>query len=103
MQAQGLQAPDLLAELTPEQWGLWRRHPITQLVLERYLPDFRMILERTVMDAWTGGKITLNAEQEARGRLLTTRFVEELNLPTVREFYGVAPQLEQNPLARVRP
>ena len=85
------QAPPELAELTPEQWALWRQHPVSQLLLRRYLPDWRGALERQTLTGWVYGRLSLNAEQEARGYLLAINLIEGLGLNQVREFYGIGP------------
>jgi hypothetical protein len=86
---EGQQAPVELSELSNEQWSLWLHHPITKVVLQRYLPDFRAALERQTLNAWTGGTLSLQAEQEARGYLLSIFLVENLSLDQVRTFYGM--------------
>lgn len=96
MKAADQESPTLLWELSPEQWALWRRHPVTALLLDRYLPDMRAALERQVLNAWTSGQLSLNAEQEARGHLLASHMVEGLTLDHVREFYGVTPEPERS-------
>ena len=85
------------SKLTPEQWALWRRHPISVLVLHHYLPDFRAALERQAMNGWMVGTLTLQAEQEARGYLLTAHMVENLSLEAVRTFYGVEDEKAKRP------
>ena len=87
--------PAILAELSPEQFNLWRRHPVSALLLERYLPDFRAALERNALNAWLGGNLSLNAEQEARGYILTTHLLENLHVEQIREFYGLQPWEDQ--------
>lgn len=84
-----VQVPHLLTELSVEQWALWRRHPVSDLLLARYLPDWRGALERQALDGWIGGKLTLQAEQEARGYLLGAHMIENLALDQVRTFYGL--------------
>lgn len=69
---------------------MWRRHPITDLVIRRYLPDFRGALERSALNSWLGGTLSLNAEQEARGHLIAAHLIENLDLATVRVFYGLS-------------
>ena len=83
--------PQLLRELSPEQWNLWRHHPVTELLLTRYLPEFRRGLERQTLNGWMAGMLSLANEQEARGYLLTAHMIENLSLDHLRVFYGVAP------------
>jgi len=87
------EVPPLLHELSPEQWNLWRHHPITELLLTRYLPDFRRGLERQTINGWMAGLLSLANEQEARGYLLTAHMIENLSLEHLRVFYGMAPPL----------
>lgn len=86
---EGTKAPDLLNELSPEQFALWRRHPVTQLVFDRYMGDFRFTMERDTIDTWMAGRLTLNLELEARGYLLTMHLLQGLSLPMLKTFYGV--------------
>jgi len=87
--AEPAEVPAVLLEISPEQFNLWRRHPVSALLLERYLPDFRAALERNALNAWLGGNLSLTAEQEARGYILTTHLLENLRVDQVREFYGL--------------
>ena len=84
--------PPLLAELSAQQFQEWRRHPVSQLLLERYLPDLRRGLEREAWNAFLSNRLSLVAEQELRGRLLTMVELEQLPLAVVRVFYGLDPQ-----------
>lgn len=79
--------PPLLRELTPEQWALWKRHPVTALVMERYLPDFRRSMEQQVLHNWLDGHLTLQLEQQARGYILGAYLIEALSLQQVMGFY----------------
>lgn len=85
---------------------MWLHHPITRIVMQHYLPDFRTALERQTVDAWMNGRTTLKDEQEARGYLLTIALIERLNLDQVRVFYGLeatwAVAEEQAPLRNRR-
>jgi hypothetical protein len=47
--------------------------------------------EREIVARWHAGQLLLTDEQEARGRQLASKGIEDLVLPTVREFYGVNP------------
>ena len=84
-----LEPPAHLAELTPEQFSLWRHHPVTALVLGRFLPDYRTALERILLNLWLAGNLTLSQEQQFRGQLLATEFVGNLDLATLRAFYEI--------------
>ena len=82
-------APDLalLAELNPQQWALWRQHPVSKVLL-RDLGDYGRELRRRVLEDWEAGRLTLAEEQERRGRLGCLSDVLGLSLDDVREFYG---------------
>ena len=86
--------PPLLAELTPVQWAEWARHPVTALVLERYLEDLRHDAEAEVLVAWANMRMTPQYEQHMRGMLIGAQFLQTLTLDKVRAFYGVAAKPE---------
>lgn len=96
-------APAALAELTVEQWALWRHHPVSALLLERYMPDFRSALERDTLNAWLAGNLTLQGEQDARGLIHCSQMIENLSLDQVRAFYGLPTFREQVEREKVRP
>jgi hypothetical protein len=82
--------PHLLTELAPEQFNVWRHHPVTRLVFDDYLEALAFRIEVQVLNGWLSGNLTLDLEQEARGRLLAYRLlVQNLNLPIIREEYGL--------------
>ena len=85
------QPPRLLAELSNEQWGAWRHHPVTQMLMNRYLPDLRVALEREALNRWIAGKLQLSAENEIRARMLAIAEIENLGLAGILHFYGVEP------------
>lgn len=84
---QDLKPPELLLELGQAQWAQWLHHPVTDLLLRRFLPDYRRALERHTLDRWTNGHLTLNAEQEARGYLLVMKMIEDLTLDELKRWY----------------
>lgn len=100
MRAQDQQPPELLKELAPQQWALWKQSPVSQLVFARYLPDFRFELERATMQTWMAGALTLQQEQESRGRLLMLHELENISLPRVQIFYGLQQDEEDAPPRR---
>ena len=77
-----------LRELTPQQFQLWRHHPVSQAVL-RFLADWARELRRDVLERWESGT-GLADEHEARGRVLMLREVGELDIGVMREFYAEA-------------
>lgn len=86
---QAATVPQVLAELTAEQWALWRHHPVSALLLERYLPDFKQGLERDTLNAWLAGNLKLTGEADARGILHCIEMIVGLSLDQVRVFYGM--------------
>lgn len=85
-----LPLPPLLKELQAEQFALWRHHPVTRLVFDDYLETLAWRIESQVLNSWLGGNLTLNAEQEARGRLIAYRLLAQgLNLSAIREEFGL--------------
>lgn len=83
----------MLDELGPEQFAQWKRHPVTAMVLERYLPDLRTAMERETLDAWLNGNLSLVQEQQVKGTLLGAYLLETLSLDKVRVFYGLEAKL----------
>jgi hypothetical protein len=83
------QTPALLEELSVEQFGQWRRHPVTELVFDRYFDDFLGTLERGIMDAWLAGTLSLQVEQDARGYVHSLRHLQGITLQMLRSFYNV--------------
>lgn len=82
-------APEILAELGPEQFALWRRHPVTDLVL-RFLADHAEASKRDMLDAWMNGALKLQDEQVLRGRVMLVGELADLSLVSIKTFYGVA-------------
>ena len=91
-QAPGI--PELLADLSPQQFQAWRHHPVTHLLLGRFLPDFRASRLQETTNAWIDGNLKLQDEQVLRGQILGCHFVENLSLEQIRAFYGVEPEPE---------
>lgn len=82
--------PHLLTELAPEQFNVWRHHPVTRLVFDDYLDGLAFRIEVQVLNSWLAGNLKLLEEGEARGRLLAYRLlVQNLNLPSIREEFGL--------------
>jgi hypothetical protein len=79
-----------VAELAPEQFSLWRHHPITELILTQYLPHFAHAIEQQVIAGWKAGVLTLQVEQQARGYVMGAELISNVSLAQIRQFYGVA-------------
>lgn len=82
--------PHLLSELTPEQWALWKRHPISALVFDQYLPHFRELLIAELLGQFLHDKLSLHGEQSKRGMILMASQMENLSLAGVRIAYGLS-------------
>lgn len=89
--AEEAQPPAELEELTSQQFAEWRRHPVSKLVMERYLPDFRQALERQFLESFVAGGLSEELKETTRGRLMAAHLVETLNLDVIRDFYGMTP------------
>lgn len=85
------QPPALLDELSSQQFAEWRRHPVSKLLLERYLPDYRQALEQELLRNFVGGGLSLPDEQLTRGRLMAAHILENLTLDQIRGFYDLQP------------
>jgi hypothetical protein len=83
------EVPKLLDELAPEQFAAWRHHPVTKLVFDHYLVDFRANLERGILNSWLAAKLTLQAEQESKGHILASHMVQSLTLDHILTFYNM--------------
>lgn len=80
-----------MAELTAEQFGQWRRHPVTELVIDRYITDFLRTLTDGVTESWLAGNLTLQVEQDARGYIHAMRHLQQMRLPDLRHFWNIEP------------
>jgi len=83
------EVPQILGELAPEQFAAWRHHPVTKLVFDHYLVDFRANLERGILNSWLAAKLTLQAEQESKGYILASHMVQGLTLDKILAFYNM--------------
>ena len=81
--------PPLLRELSPEQWAMWKRHPVTDLIFGRYLPDFRASLERQILEAWLVNGASLAQQEQGKGHLLGAHQMEAMTLDQLRLFYDL--------------
>lgn len=88
--------PHLLRELTPEQWALWKRHPVTALVFDQYLPHFRELLWAELLGQWLHDNLTLNTEQLKRGMVLMAGQMENLTLGHVRQSFGLEAEVKRD-------
>ena len=82
-----LPPPAGLVELTPEQWAMWRQHPVTR-VFHQFLRDYQQTVQQAVLGQWAKGA-SLADEREARGRWLAAGEMVELSLDAVKKAYGV--------------
>lgn len=68
---------------------MWRRHPITDLVINAYLPMFRDRITAELLGQWLHDNLSLHTEQTKRGQVLMAATIENLTLETVRVMYGL--------------
>jgi hypothetical protein len=80
-----------VTELTVEQFGQWRRHPVTELMFDRYISDFLRTLTEGVTESWLAGNLSLQVEQDARGYIHAMRHLQGIRLPDLRSFWNVTP------------
>jgi hypothetical protein len=92
MAAETVAVPHLIQELSPDQFGLWRRHPVTELVLDQWIDDFLATMETGIMQAWLAGTLSLQVEQDARGYIHSLRHLQRLKLADLCAFWGVQPE-----------
>ena len=57
----------------------------------QYLRDKRVADEHEIVGRWLGSTLLLMHEQEAKGRNLAMREIENLRLDEVRTFYNLEP------------
>ena len=74
-----------VADLTPDQFQLWRHHPVSKVFLQ-WVQDWAAAAEAQEMRRWISGFGVL---EEARGRILACRDMTEATLDSIRQFYGV--------------
>jgi hypothetical protein len=74
--------------ITPEQYNLWKNHPVTLAMME-YYGDFAKSLTEHLLKQWLGDTLKLSEEHEIRGRVNTLE--EMINQPyhVMRQFYGL--------------
>lgn len=78
--------------MSAEQFALWKRHPVTELVFSRFLPEWGEALKEETLGVLLIGKLDMEAALERRGRLLIVREMCALSLDGVRNFYGFVPE-----------
>ena len=77
-------------EIPAQDWQAWRHHPVSKVFLQ-YLRDKRVADEHEIVGRWLGSTLLLMHEQEAKGRNLAMREIENLRLDEVRTFYNLEP------------
>lgn len=85
----------LALELAPEQFALWRQHPVSRLVFDAFMRDYADRFLRIVTDAWLSGGLNLSDENVKRGQIMAMRELIELRLHNIRNFYGIEHPQEQ--------
>src|SRR5271168_1350448 len=87
--------PQILAELSPQQFQAWRHHPVTQLLLQDYLPAWRAARGKELLNAILGGSADVPTQQRVRGEILMAIGIEDISLETLRHFWEVAPPVQR--------
>lgn len=77
-----------LPELTEQQFQQWRHHPVSRMVL-RFLADRSQALEVVAVQRLKAGTLDGPLQGELRGRMLELDDCAGIQLPAIREFYGV--------------
>lgn len=81
--------PPLLLELTPEQFNQWRRHPVSALILEQWLPECQRRSEVDLLNIVMGGNTNPAALSNVRGELLACLLLQTMTLDKIRAAYGL--------------
>lgn len=87
-----MEAPHLVRELTADQFGQWRRHPVTELVLDKWIDDFLLTLQDGVLASWLAGNLSLQVEQDSRGYIHALKHLQGMRLPDLQFFWNVPPE-----------
>ena len=74
-----------VAELTPDQFNLWRHHPVSRVFLQ-WIQDWADRAGDKALALWLEGS---PLPDEIRGRILACREVSGAHVEQIRQFYGV--------------
>lgn len=77
-----------LAEISPQQFQLWRHHPLTAVFLQ-FLADYRVSLADVVMMRWLAGNGSLQQQEETRGQIRALDDIQVLGVHSIKRFYGL--------------
>jgi len=64
----------------------WRHNPVSQVML-RFLADKRAYLERSAIDQWISGGLSLQADQTIRGQIIELFEIENMPFDALVDFY----------------
>lgn len=73
--------------ITEGDFQSWRHNPVTKVFL-RYLVDKRTFIERSTLDQWISGSMSLMADQSLRGQIIELIEIERLPFEAIFNFYS---------------
>lgn len=76
------------SEITKDQFGFWRNHPVTKIILQ-YMKDKSEAIESNMLIGWKSGSMKLVDEQVWRGHHQSLVMMQNLSWADVMDFYGV--------------
>jgi len=81
---------DLITELKPTEFALWKNTPITKLFFE-YLEAAARDYQDKALAEWLSDSLDLPTSNEMRGRIWCLRELQRLDLDDIRRTYGLEP------------
>lgn len=91
----GEQARVEAEDLKPEDFALWRHHPVSKVFL-RFMVDQAGNWRDAAMSLWEGGHLTKHPERPdldsdfIRGQVVALLMAEKITLPEIQAFYAEA-------------
>lgn len=73
--------------ITESDFQSWRHNPVSKVVLQ-YLSDKRAFVERSVIDQWIAGSMSLMADQSLRGQIIELIEMHQLPFEAIFNFYS---------------
>lgn len=73
--------------ITKADFQSWRHNPVSKVVL-RYLTDKRAFVERSALDQWIAGSMSMMADQTIRGQIIELLEIEQLPFEAIFNFYS---------------
>jgi hypothetical protein len=72
--------------ITRQDFEHWKHAAVTKL-FRRYLADKRAFMERTILDQWINGVLSLQTEQTVRGQIVELTELTDLPFEALVGFY----------------